>query len=73
MKEPIIVTPKEGELLPCPFCGSEAGLEHDAEGTMAKWYVYCRDVHDDCPISLTNTSGQARRVEAVDAWNRRTK
>lgn len=42
VKEPVIVMPKAGELLPCPFCGSEAGLEHDAEGTVANWYVYCR-------------------------------
>lgn len=72
-KEPVIITPKEGELLPCPFCGSEAGLEHDAEGIVANWRVYCRDTREDydCPIGYTNTAGSARRVEAVAAWNRR--
>lgn len=73
MTEPVIVPPKRGELLPCPFCGSEAGLEHDAEGSVANWRVYCRDTtHRDCPIALTNTSGRARRVEAVKDWNTRT-
>lgn len=74
MQEPVIVTPKQGELLGCPFCGSEAGLEHDAEGTLASWYVYCRDsTNNDCPIALTNTRGYPRRVEAAAAWNERVK
>lgn len=70
--EPVIVEPKPGELQPCPFCGSEAGLEHDAVGAHADWRVYCRDTTDrDCPIGYTNTRGRARRVEAVRDWNTR--
>lgn len=74
MTEPVIVEPRSGELKTCPFCGSGAGLEHDAVGSFAKWYVYCRDLvpGGDCPIGMTNTIGYARRVEAVAAWNRRT-
>lgn len=69
--EPVIVTPNQGELLPCPFCGSEAGLEHDANGTLASWYVYCRDTQDGCPIGYSNTIGYPRRVEAATDWNKR--
>lgn len=71
--EPAIVEPKPNELLSCPFCGSEAGLEHDSTGMLANWRVYCRDTHSltGCPIGLTNTIGYSRRVEASTAWNRR--
>lgn len=70
--EPVIVPPNPGELLPCPFCGSEAGLEHDATGMLASWRVYCRDIAEGCPIGMTNTIGYARRIEAAMAWNKRT-
>jgi hypothetical protein len=72
--EPVIVSPKPGELLACPFCGSEAGLEHDTNMIVANWYVYCRDttsVPAGCPIGMSNTVGYSRRVEAVKAWNTR--
>lgn len=74
MTEPVIVPPNVDELRPCPFCGSEAGLEHDADGTLASWRVYCRDINkngEGCPIGMTNTIGYPRRVEAANAWNRR--
>lgn len=75
MKEPTIIIPNEGELLPCPFCGSEAGLEHDTEGTYANWRAYCRNTRHEyyCPAGYVNTNGYPRRVEAVAAWNRRIK
>lgn len=70
--EPVIVPPNPGELLPCPFCGSDAGLEHDNIGMLPAWRVYCCDVKDDpCPMGYANTIGYARRVEAATAWNKR--
>jgi Restriction alleviation protein Lar len=71
-RDPKIIVPEPGELLPCPFCGSEAGLEHD-ESSLSSWHVYCRDQHaaTPCPIGMTNTLGYARRVEAATAWNKR--
>lgn len=71
--DPIIVTPKPGELVPCPFCGSNAGLEHDASYSGGVWRVFCCDNGDDrCPIGYANTIGYARRIEAADAWNKRS-
>ena len=69
--EPVIVSPNPGELEPCPFCGAEAGFEHDASGSFAQWYVYCRDMKEGCPIGYTNTIGYARRTEAARGWNKR--
>ena len=69
--EPTIVYAAQGELKPCPFCGSEAAFEHDSEGSLAKWRVYCCDRAEGCPIGLTNTIGYSRRSEAAEAWNRR--
>lgn len=72
MTDPVVIPPSPGELRECPFCGSEAGFEHDAVGEIGNWYVYCRDTQDiSCPIGYTNTMGYARRVEAAAAWNRR--
>lgn len=74
MREAVTVLPKEGELMPCPFCGSEASFEHDDTGQLATWRVYCRDSvvgTKPCPMALVSTMGSARRVEAAAAWNRR--
>ncbi|RPH72683.1 MAG: hypothetical protein EHM78_01930 [Myxococcaceae bacterium] len=74
MTEPVIVPPIKGELQPCPFCGSEAGLEHDSNGsTIASWRAYCRDIRDGCPMGMTNTIGYPRRAEASAAWNKRAR
>ena len=69
--ERVIIEAESGELLPCPFCGSPCSFEHDKSGDLASWYVYCRDVKDECPIGYTNSIGYARRVEAAANWNKR--
>lgn len=70
--EPVVFDPHPGELLPCPFCGSEAGLEHDESYSGGVWRVYCIDDGDDgCPIGRASTIGYARRIEAAAAWNKR--
>lgn len=74
--EPVIIEAKEGELLPCPFCGSPASFEHDATGSAGAWRVYCRDTtgqtaDDGCAIALTNSDDYARRCDAAAAWNKR--
>jgi len=70
MTEPAIIEAKPGELLPCPFCGSECAFEHDSTG-LAHWRVYCRDPDNVCVVGLAASRGYARRVEAADAWNTR--
>lgn len=71
MGEPVIVEANKDELLPCPFCGSEAAFTHDDSGNLASWRVYCRDMEEGCPMGLTDTIGYSRRVEAATAWNKR--
>lgn len=71
--EPVAVEPRKGELRRCPFCQSEAGLEHGESYLGGVWRVFCCDDSDEkCPIGLMSTIGYARRAEAVAAWNKRT-
>lgn len=53
-------------LLPCPFCGEDAGEVYRPEENPEKWSVYC---------DLCNSGVWMRyesKEEAVAAWNRRT-
>ena len=52
------------ELKPCPFCGGEAELMHDHDGT---WFVICGE---RCGVSPA-TCCYEKREDAVSAWNRR--
>ena len=49
------------ELLPCPFCGGDAGDTYYQLG----WFISCKH----CSASTEVTNAKAR---AVEAWNRRT-
>lgn len=57
------------ELLPCPFCGGEAEVQHQTRelyGDVVDWYgVYCKKQF--CGY----VSGQSTEAEAVAAWNTR--
>jgi Lar family restriction alleviation protein len=54
------------ELLPCPFCGSEASINSGTEDH----YVVCRN--DDCAAAIIARSFSSPE-EAIAAWNRRAK
>jgi len=60
------ITPKDADLLPCPFCGGSATVDHDDNG----WnWVEC----SNCGAS-TNAKVSAMddcRPLLVEAWNRR--
>lgn len=57
------------ELLPCPFCGGEAEVQHQSRelyGDVVDWYgVYCKKQF--CGF----VSGQSSEAEAIAAWNTR--
>lgn len=56
-------------LLPCPFCGGEAQVQHQSRklyGDAVDWYgVYCNKQF--CGY----VSGQSTEAEAIAAWNTR--
>lgn len=53
-------------LLPCPFCGSEAQIHYDANGS--KW-VACEN--RECAIQPYLYRTKRTEAEAVEAWNTR--
>lgn len=53
-----------GKLLPCPFCGGEAVLEHGTE--YAPWFEV------DCPNCDAEGPTRPTEAEAIEAWNRRS-
>ena len=57
------------DLLPCPFCGGEAQVQHQSRklyGDVVDWYgVYCKKQF--CGF----VSGQSTEAEAIEAWNTR--
>lgn len=56
------------ELLPCPFCGSEAEVICNDIGV----FIGC--FHEDCPIgpaTSTYADGYSTEAEAIKAWNTR--
>lgn len=52
-----------GKLLPCPFCGGEAVLEHGTE--YAPWFEV------DCPNCDAEGPVRPTEAEAIEAWNKR--
>lgn len=58
------------KLLPCPFCGGEAQVQHQSRelyGDAVDWYgAYCKKQF--CGY----VSGQSTEAEAVAAWNTRS-
>lgn len=57
---------KNSELLPCPFCGGEAEMHYDANGS--KW-VACEN--RECAIQPYLYRTKRTEAEAIAAWNTR--
>lgn len=55
------------ELKPCPFCGSEAVINH--KQVLGTWIVEC--TNNSCPASYMIGMDYDTKLEAVDTWNRR--
>ena len=60
---------EEVQLLPCPFCGAEAGLKFTEAGVQSYGYqrVYCYRNELDCGAKVQRPT----TAEVVAAWNRR--
>lgn len=55
-----------GDLLPCPFCGGEAGKLTDATRLLGSWNLIHR-----CPVIGPIKIERSTREEVVAIWNRR--
>lgn len=53
----------EQELLPCPFCGGEALLDHNTQGR-EYWEGFC-------PTCDFGAQDRPEKVAAIKAWNTR--
>lgn len=60
---------KEGDLLPCPFCGGTnifyRKYDHAAG---VRWAIFCANCMAEIDTGCAQTAGQARQL-----WNRRAK
>ena len=55
------------DMKPCPFCGSEATIEH--KNVLETWIVECSNTN--CPASYMIGNDYDTEEEAIEAWNRR--
>ncbi len=65
------------ELKPCPFCGGEAELLRDGNGTWGGYKIYCNGEYCTAMMSSFTFREGDKEAEEVDrktiieAWNRR--
>lgn len=52
------------DLLPCPFCGGKAEINH----WRGEWWVSCEN--DNCPVMAETLEGTSE-TEVIAAWNTR--
>lgn len=58
-------------LLPCPFCGSEAVISEHAPKIHGnfQWMICCEN--NKCPMDSVRVSGMDTKETAIKAWNTR--
>lgn len=60
---------KEGDLLPCPFCGSsDIYYRKYNHAAGERWAILCANCMAEIDTGCAQTAGQARQL-----WNRRAK
>lgn len=58
----------ETDLLPCPFCGSDAVVARDFTGLVRYWSVQCKN--EDC---LARSGYHLKARSAMEQWNKRAR
>ena len=53
---------RDGEVLPCPFCGKQPEFRFEYRG----WIIWCADF-----LCVEQRYGSATKQDAIDNWNRR--
>jgi len=53
---------RDGEALPCPFCGNQPEFREEYRG----WIIWCADF-----LCVEQRYGSATKQDAIDNWNRR--
>jgi len=72
MQLPVIL---QGELLPCPFCGSEAELIEKGNDFTKKKFITVKCTNKNCRAEMTNgairNSMDWLKGISIEAWNKR--
>lgn len=64
------------KLLPCPFCGFEAGIFRVSIGELeGTWFINCQNQNEDyCYLTMIDDDDLPhfyQKEDAIEAWNKR--
>lgn len=59
------------EIKPCPFCGHSASIEEVEGGIGASFTIGCDNPDEEDCMGYQSLTVYPRKIEAINAWNRR--